>query len=103
MKIDYISDTHFNEHLGFDDTSSKSAEKILSPMFESKQSDILIIAGDVGEDNEQNLKALRFIRNEIGYKHIIMVLGNHDWFLSNPTARENYDKLSINRVNKFKE
>ncbi|PHR58990.1 MAG: hypothetical protein COA44_02245 [Arcobacter sp.] len=103
MKIDYISDTHFDEYLGVGNTSSNDLTKTLSPIFENKGSDVLIIAGDIGEHNFQNLEALRFLRDEIGYKHIIMVLGNHDWFLSNPIACESYDKLSINRVNEFKE
>jgi predicted phosphodiesterase len=103
MKIDYISDTHFDTHLGHGDLLGERFTKRFSTVFETKQSDTLIIAGDIGENNSQNIEALRLLRDFIGYKNIVMVLGNHDWFLTDRMAWENYDGLSINRVNEFKD
>lgn len=107
MTIDYLSDIHFDTHLGIwphvqRQYFEQHFERIFVPIFETKSSDILIIAGDIGESNEQNIEALRLIRDRIGYKHIVLVLGNHDWFLANRGAIDHYE-TSINRVNEFKE
>jgi len=99
--IDYISDTHFDTHLQLG--LKEDFERTFKPIFKNKQSDTLIIAGDIGEHNTQNLEVIRLLRDEIGYKNIIMVLGNHDFFLCTPLARETYNDLSVNRVNEFKD
>lgn len=106
MKIDYISDVHFDTHLGLwphvrRQYFEQYFENIFVPIFKSKSSEILIIAGDIGENNQQNIEALRLIRDEIGYTSILFVLGNHDWFLSNRKAIVDYE-TSLNRVNEMK-
>lgn len=108
MTIDYISDVHFDTHLGLwshvqREHFERNFEAVFVPIFETKSSDTLIVAGDIGEHNRQNIEALRLIREWIGYRHIVLVMGNHDWFLANRAAIDDYNERSANRVNEFKE
>ena len=50
MKIDYLSDTHFDTHLGFGEDLKERFIRRFSSVFETKQSDTLIIAGDIVND-----------------------------------------------------
>lgn len=68
MVIDYISDTHFDTHLSFGELLKERFVTRFDPVFQTKQSDTLIIAGDIGEHNDQNIKVLQLIRDYIGYK-----------------------------------
>ena len=64
MKIDYISDTHLNEYLELGNSSNEHLKKILLPMFENRQSDILIIAGDIGEDRSFRVRSFEINRRK---------------------------------------
>ena len=103
MKIDYLSDTHFDVHLGVSKALEYNFETIFEPIFKNKSSDTLIIAGDIGEFNDQNIIALQLVRDKIKYKNIILVLGNHDLFLPNVHSKKMYQDKYYNRVNEFKE
>ena len=86
MSIDYISDLHLNYHL-----HTKSHIELFTKLIDiNKKSDILIIAGDIGDNNKQNFNVLKFL--SYYYKDIIITLGNHEY----------YSKNSISRINDFK-
>jgi len=86
MSIDYISDLHMNYHL-----KTKTHTELFSKLINlNKVSEILIIAGDIGDDNEQNFNVLKFLSSF--YKHIIITLGNHEY----------YSKNSVSRIIEFK-
>lgn len=68
LLVDYISDIHFNSYK-FD---------ITKYLIEEKQSNILIIAGDVGHNLEENIYNIKILKKF--YKHILIVLGNHDYY-----------------------
>ena len=59
---------------------------------------ILIIAGDIGHNNKQNIQVLELIKKIFGYKHIIWVLGNHDFYLLDKSLGSDYDNSSILRA-----
>lgn len=80
MKIDYCSDTHFD--FWFNPSSSMSENKLnryIERLFGNKQSDTLIIAGDIGHYPNQNVHILQALQKH-GYKNILVVLGNHDYY-----------------------
>jgi len=90
MSIDYISDLHLNYHL-----HTKSHIELFNKLIDfNKISDILIIAGDLGDDNKQNFDVLKFLNSF--YKNIIITLGNHEYYSKNSLSRINDFKSMIN-------
>lgn len=107
MKIDILSDTHFDTYFTQAQSSNIEAIKsIFDPIFfdnrKRETGDVLIIAGDIGHYNSQNMKILKIFQKEY-YKHIVCVLGNHDYYLNNRIEQDNYDLNSFNRVNEMRE
>lgn len=71
MKLDLISDIHLDHWKAWTGTDLKLQE--LKP-----KSDILIIAGDLSNQNEASLEFLKQCSDH--YRHTLLVLGNHDWY-----------------------
>jgi len=91
MSIDYISDLHLNYHL-----HTKSHIDLLTKLIDFNNiSDILIIAGDIGDDNKQNFSVLKFLSSF--YKNIIITLGNHEYYSENSISRIIDFKSMINK------
>ena len=59
--------------------------------------DILIVAGDIGHYNDQNIEVLKIFQKEF-YKHIVCVLGNHDYYLVDSKAKDTFENDSFKRV-----
>lgn len=109
MIIDILSDLHFDVyyqvHMG-----NKRATEVLKTMYDPvildnkkrAPGDVLIIAGDIGHDNKQNIQFLKIFQ-KLYYKHIVCVLGNHDYYLINRTAQNNYDENSFNRATEMRD
>jgi len=101
MKIDILSDLHldfyFKPHL----TTSENIISLFRPIFTDTGTkeigDILIIAGDIGHYNEQNIEVLKIFQKKF-YKHIICILGNHDYYLVNSEAKYTFENDSFKRV-----
>lgn len=75
MKIDIMSDLHINaffKHTKPDDRLIEKVWKQLEP-----KGDVLIVAGDIGEINQQNVNVLAALKR-LFYKEIVCVFGNHD-------------------------
>ena len=76
MKVDILSDLHldfyFKPHL----TTSENIISLFGDIFTDnstrKMGDVLIIAGDIGHYNEQNIEVLKIFQEKF-YKHIICV------------------------------
>ena len=106
MKIDILSDLHldfyFKPHL----TTSENIISLFRGIFTDNETreigDVLIIAGDIGHYNEQNIKILKIFQKEF-YKHIVCVLGNHDYYLVNSEARYTFENDSFKRVKHMRE
>jgi predicted phosphodiesterase len=84
MKIDILSDLHidfyFNPKLKIKDEQIK---KLYDPIINENNreiGDVLVVAGDIGHYNHQNIRILKYLKEHY-YKHIICVLGNHDYYL----------------------
>ncbi len=101
MIVDILSDLHldfyFKPHL----TTPENVSSFFEPIFTNKGTrtigDVLIIAGDIGHYNAQNIEVLKILQKKF-YKHIVCVLGNHDYYLVNGEARYSFENNSFNRV-----
>lgn len=108
MIVDILSDLHFDVyyqvHMG-----NKKATEVLKTMYDPvildnkkrEAGDVLIIAGDIGHENQQNIQLLKIFK-KLYYKHIICVLGNHDYYLIDRKAEKTYDENSFNRAQEMR-
>lgn len=109
MTIDILSDLHFNVYYQVK-MGNKEATEVLKTMYDPvilnnrtrEAGDVLIIAGDIGHDNKQNIQFLKIFLKEY-YKHIVCVLGNHDYYLINRIAQDDYDLNSFNRAKEMRD
>lgn len=101
MTIDILSDLHldfyFKPHLTTGENVASFFRPILTDNDTKKIGDVLIIAGDIGHYNEQNIEVLKIFLKEF-YKHIICVLGNHDYYLVDGEAKYTFENDSFKRV-----
>ncbi len=106
MKIDYLSDLHLDFYFPPDNVTSEAVISIFDPIFLNNRAttpgDILIIAGDIGHYNDQNIQVLKIFQQRY-YKYIICVLGNHDYYLINRIQEDEYDLDSFKRADEMKE
>ena len=100
MKIDILSDVHFDNYF-YNKYKSDDVIKFYSQIIDFNNcGDILVIAGDLGNDNEQNIKILKILKEY--YKNIICVLGNHDYYLLGKENKLQF-KNSFERVENMRE
>lgn len=90
MQIDYISDLHLDF---YNDMNRSYKEDIWKKLHPNKQSEILIIAGDIGHNNSQNIEFLK--KATTFYPYVLFVLGNHDYYTF---TNQNY----IDRISEMK-
>ena len=107
MKIDILSDLHLDFYFRAGLTiTTKNVKSLFDDIFKKDTNDnmaeVLIIAGDLGHYNEQNIEVLKIIHKEY-YKYIICVLGNHDYYLLNNIIKQQYDFNSFNRAKQMRD
>ncbi len=106
MIIDILSDLHIDFYFRKKPTAEK-VELVYSKIFTDNQQrnvgDALIVAGDIGHNNRQNIQVLELIKEVFGYKHIICVLGNHDYYLLDNASRGNYSRESTFRAERMRD
>lgn len=100
MKFDIISDTHFDSWFGRNVNIDK--EEFLGfwrRLRPNKDSEALIIGGDIGENLAQNVMCLWHLKKI--YKHVLVVLGNHDlysengWHWALEEAKRKYAEIDV--------
>lgn len=104
LTISILSDLHFDSHFPSSGVTEAMVRKLFDPIFTPdgmESADILIIAGDLGHNNDQNLVIIKLLR-EIYFKHIICVLGNHDYYMINQNVSAHYKCDFFNRVNEMR-
>lgn len=100
MQIDILSDVHFDNYF-YGKYTNDDVIKFYSKIIDLNNIGyVLVIAGDLGHDNEQNIKILKILKEY--YNHIICVLGNHDYYLIGKTNKKLF-KDSFERVNNMRE
>lgn len=104
MKVAYLSDIHLDFWVQERDPQKPKFARQLNEMIEMidpQAADVMIIAGDLGHHYAQDcafLKAMRQI-----YEHVILVAGNHDYYLVSRNIQEKYKYNSLNRIKEMKE
>jgi len=101
MVVDILSDLYldfyFKPHLTTSDNIISLFGDIFTDNNTKEIGDVLIIAGDIGHYNEQNIEVLKILQEKF-YKHIICVLGNHDYYLVGSEAKYTFEDDSFKRV-----
>ena len=101
MTMDIISDIHLDFYIKFNQRGIKTFVKKLIDTKTDKNFDVLIIAGDIGHYNDDNVCFLELISKF--YKKVFVTWGNHDLYLISENQRKKYDYNSFNRLNELKE
>lgn len=98
MKIDFTSDLHLDFVLGDKGQHAKNRSKLIPIKmgFKGTDADMLIIAGDLGHYNKQNIEFLKLMADN--YLHVIFTHGNHDLYLINEDEKLRYGGDSFNRL-----
>ena len=91
-----MSDPHFdNWHEPKNKINYNKLDLQFKSYIPSGRGEILIIAGDLGHFNRQNIEMLIAIKKLYKYKHVICVLGNHDYYLSTKDQRLDLKKIHL--------
>ena len=100
MKIDILSDLHFDNYF-YGKYTKDDVISFYSQIIDFKNcGDVLVIAGDLGHNNHQNIKILKILKEF--YKNIVCVLGNHDYYLVDKESISLFKK-SLERVSNMRE
>ena len=100
LKIDILSDTHFDNYF-YGKYTNYDVINFYSQIIDFNNcGDVLVIAGDIGHNNIQNIKILKLLKQY--YKNIICVLGNHDYYLLGKENKLQF-KNSFERVENMRE
>lgn len=102
MKFDLTSDIHLDFWVGVNGNQKKqqsSMRKLIEKLLPCNKSDVLVIAGDLGHYNFQNGIFLDVLKSY--YRDVIVVPGNHDYYLVSLKAQKSNDFSSFNRINEM--
>jgi len=104
MNIDYISDIHEEETLSDKTNESPEELKFMNKLFMNKNSNILIISGDLSDKLHRVVYFLKKIKSLFNYDFILYIPGNHDLYTERDNlmkTRDKYYKLmeSVNSLN----
>ncbi len=105
LSVSVLSDLHFDSHFPSSGVTEAMVRKLFDPIFIPNHQNpayVLIIAGDLGHDNDQNIAIIKLLR-ELYFKHIICVLGNHDYYLINSKVAAHYDNDSFKRIQEMRD
>ena len=100
MKIDVISDIHLDFYARFNRVKTEAFVEKLIKSKKDKIFEVLVIAGDIGHYNYDNLYLIKLLSKF--YKKIFITWGNHDLYLLSSRYTEKYNYNSFNRLNEFK-
>jgi len=106
--IDYISDIHgdyyFITHtISIDDIKNNDIENFFNLIrlnSFNQDNKILIISGDISENNELTIKILNVLKKF--YKYIVFIIGNHDIFITNRIEEDDYENNSLLKFEELK-
>jgi len=102
MKIAYTSDIHLDFWVNPKENDAKQHKLLycfIDDILNLPRADILIIAGDIGHYNRQNLMLIKILRDY--YQYIVLTWGNHDLYLVSKQQEKKYT-TSKHRLESFK-
>jgi predicted phosphohydrolase len=97
MTFDYISDLHLEFIFGTKEPREKTVKAWFNDVFQNKKSDTLIIPGDICESISHTFTFFELVQEIYGYKNIVYVFGNHDFWITNGSQKKKY-KSSYNKI-----
>lgn len=103
MRVDFVSDLHFNHWMQWMNNQlkwEKRTRKLTERLIANGNGEVLVIAGDFGEWNCQALWILDEVSKH--YERVYFTYGNHDLYLLTKGQKKKY-KDSINRLNELVE
>ncbi|TVX96274.1 metallophosphoesterase family protein [Cohnella terricola] len=103
IRFDLISDIHLDfwvENTSNHSKQDKRLDKFIDNILPDNLSNTLIIAGDIGHYNIQNIRFLEKVKKY--YPYILIVPGNHDYYLISKSTKNKYKRNSINRFLEMK-
>lgn len=103
IQFDLISDIHLDFWLRRKGPTAEDnvleVEQFAERLLPQSVSEVLVIAGDLGHRNQQNVELLHALKRY--YANILVVAGNHDYYLVN--SKERYKlQTSMNRWSQMK-
>ncbi|MFX3635533.1 MAG: metallophosphoesterase [Candidatus Pristimantibacillus sp.] len=104
MQFDLISDIHLDFWVEYSRNHlkvNKRLDEFIRNIVPEKPSRTLVIAGDLGHYNKQNYMLLNKLKAH--YKYILIVAGNHDYYLITKSIRNKYRYNSVDRLNEMKQ
>jgi len=100
MKIDIISDIHLDFYARFNKIKTEAFVEKLINSKRDKDFEVLVIAGDIGHYNDDNLYQIELLSKH--YEQVFITWGNHDLYMLSSPHREKYNYNSFNRLDEFK-
>lgn len=89
MKFAIMGDTHFDFYFNVQSAvSARLFDSKFKELIESNPGDTLIIAGDIGHYNAQNVTCLKHLRRY--YDRVVVTFGNHDYYLISKSMVSKY-------------
>lgn len=102
--FDLISDVHLDFYIDIRHPELKMRKRIkefVESIVPKEPQNTLVIAGDLGHYNHQNMFLLEELKKY--YKYIILVSGNHDYYLVSSNVQSKYKNDSKKRISEMKE
>jgi len=100
MQIDYVSDLHLSHYVSLKKNPQKQSDQVqvfIEKYFISNsKGQVLVLAGDYSEYNLQTITMIETFA--LYYRHVLVVFGNHDHYLTSQSQRKKYDYCSENRL-----
>lgn len=105
MKISYVSDLHLDFHVPFTKNQIKfkrSTQEFTQSLISTDYGDkeTLVVAGDISHFNLQSLWCIEELAK--CYQQVLIVAGNHDYYLISKNQSNKYKNSSKNRVSELK-
>ena len=105
MKVSFCSDLHtdfhFKEANPQDPKFKKKVGLFIDKYFPDDLGDVLIIAGDTSHYNQQIRELLEQLKEKV--KDIVVVSGNHDYYMISDNIRKQFEWSSQQRVDQIQE
>lgn len=104
MEFNLTSDLHIDSWIPIKSNLEKmqlKIDKFIESRLPEEIKNTLVIAGDLGNFNFQNVMTLKSLKRY--FKNIVLIYGNHDYYLISPKQKKKYKRKSSNRIAEMSE